>query len=224
MVKRTFDLGVSLLSLTILAPLLGAIALMVGLTSPGGILFRQTRVGQAGRTFKIAKFRTMSTSPGAEQGRFDPGRGSARITPVGRWLRRTKLDELPQLWNVVKGEMSLVGPRPEVPRWTEVYPERWEVVLSVRPGITDPASIEYRHEEDLLAAARLAARARGTRGRDDPERTYREAILPRKLEIAERYVRTRTFAGDLGVLLRTATSIFRRDPGPATLGDSTASR
>ncbi|MGA0420862.1 MAG: sugar transferase [Phycisphaerales bacterium] len=212
MVKRTFDLGVSLLSLTILAPLLGAIALMVGLTSPGGILFRQTRVGQAGRTFKIVKFRTMSTSPGAEQGRFDPGRGSARITPVGRWLRRTKMAELPQLWNVVKGEMSLVGPRPEVPRWTEVYPERWEVVLSVRPGITDPASIEYRHEEDLLAAAH------------DPERTYREAILPRKLEIAERYVRTRTFAGDLGVLLRTATSIFRRDPGPATLGDSTASR
>jgi lipopolysaccharide/colanic/teichoic acid biosynthesis glycosyltransferase len=108
--------------------------------------------------------------------------------------------------------MSLVGPRPEVPRWTEVYPERWEVVLSVRPGITDPASIEYRHEEDLLAAA------------EDPERTYREAILPRKLEIAERYVRTRTFAGDLAVLLRTATSIFQRDAGPATLGDSTAFR
>ncbi len=154
----------------------------------------------------------MSVAQDAAKGRFDPGRDGDRITPIGRWLRKTKLDELPQFWNVLRGEMSLVGPRPEVPRWTEVYPERWEVVLSVRPGITDPASIEYRHEEALLAAA------------EDPERTYREAILPRKLEIAERYVRTRTFAGDLGVLLRTATSIFRRDPGPATLGDSTASR
>ncbi len=210
--KRTFDVVVSLFALTILAPVLGAIALGVLATSPGGVLFRQVRMGRANRPFNIVKFRTMSVVPDAAKGRFDPGRDGDRITPIGRWLRKTKLDELPQFWNVLRGEMSLVGPRPEVPRWTEVYPERWEVVLSVRPGITDPASIEYRHEEDLLAAA------------EDPERTYREAILPRKLEIAERYVRTRTFAGDLAVLLRTATSIFQRDAGPATLGDSTAFR
>jgi lipopolysaccharide/colanic/teichoic acid biosynthesis glycosyltransferase len=211
-VKRTFDVVVSLFALTILAPVLGAIALGVLATSPGGVLFRQVRMGRGNRPFSIVKFRTMSVAQDAAKGRFDPGRDSDRITPIGRWLRKTKLDELPQFWNVLRGEMSLVGPRPEVPRWTEVYPERWEVVLSVRPGITDPASIEYRHEEDLLAAA------------EDPERTYREAILPRKLEIAERYVRTRTFAGDLAVLLRTATSIFQRDAGPATLGDSTAFR
>ena len=210
--KRTFDLVVSLLALTMAAPLLGAIALSVGLTSPGGVLFRQRRVGRAGRPFSIVKFRTMSVAEDAAKGRFDPGRDGDRITPIGRWLRRTKLDELPQLWNVLRGEMSLVGPRPEVPRWTEVYPERWKVVLSVRPGITDPASIEFRHEEALLAEA------------EDAELAYRETILPRKLEIAERYVRTRTFAGDLAVLLRTATSIFRRDPGPATLGDSTTCR
>jgi lipopolysaccharide/colanic/teichoic acid biosynthesis glycosyltransferase len=182
-VKRTFDVVVSLFALTILAPVLGAIALGVLATSPGGVLFRQVRMGRANRPFNIVKFRTMSVVPDAAKGRFDPGRDGDRITPIGRWLRKTKLDELPQFWNVLRGEMSLVGPRPEVPRWTEVYPERWEVVLSVRPGITDPASIEYRHEEALLAAAE-----------------------------------------DLAVLLRTATSIFRRDAGPATLGDPTAFR
>ena len=211
-VKRIFDVVVSLFALTILAPVLGAIALGVLATSPGGVLFRQVRMGRANRPFIIVKFRTMSAAPDAAKGRFDPGRDGDRITPIGRWLRRTKLDELPQFWNVLRGEMSLVGPRPEVPRWTEVYPERWKVVLSVRPGITDPASIEFRHEEAMLATAA------------DPERTYREAILPRKLEIAERYVRTRTFAGDLAVLLRTATSILGRGPGPATLDGSIPSR
>ena len=206
-VKRTFDLVVSLLALTMAAPVLGAIAVSVGLTSPGGVFFRQRRVGRAGRPFDIVKFRTMSVLEDAAKGRFDPGRNGDRITPVGRWLRRTKLDELPQLWNVLRGEMSLVGPRPEVPRWTEVYPERWKIVLSVRPGMTDPASIEYRHEEAMLAAA------------EDPELAYRETILPRKLEIAERYVRTRTFAGDLTILARTALAIFHRAPAPDTFED-----
>lgn len=210
-VKRVFDLLVASFGLVLLGPLLATIALIVATSSPGGALFRQTRIGRDRRPFLIVKFRTMTTAAGAEQGRFDLG-STARVTAIGAWLRRTKMDELPQLWNVLVGDMSLVGPRPEVPRWTECHRERWDVVLTVRPGITDPASIEFRDEERLLAAS------------EDPERTYRDSILPRKLEIAERYVNERTFAGDAAILLRTAAAIFRRRSRTATLGDSSSCR
>lgn len=208
--KRAFDVAVSSVLLVALAPLLLVIALAVGSTSPGGPLFRQVRVGREGKPFRIAKFRSMAVAETSEAGSFEPG-SSARVTAVGRVLRRTKLDELPQLWNVLCGEMSLVGPRPEVPRWTQVHADRWRDVLSVRPGITDPASLEFRHEEALLAAS------------SDPEATYRDEILPRKLELAERYVREQSLWGDLNILLATAIAIFRRPRSAATLVDSGAS-
>lgn len=195
--KRGFDLIAASLGLLVLAPLLLGLAALVRLGSPGPALFRQKRVGRGGRDFTLYKFRSMTVRSGTERGSFDAGDAS-RVTPIGRFLRATKLDELPQLWNVVTGEMSLVGPRPEVRKWVDAYPERWAFVHTVRPGITDPASIVYRHEERILAAS------------PDPERTYRDEILPRKLDLYEDYVRTRTFLGDLRLIVRTLLAVVRR--------------
>ncbi len=193
--KRCLDLLGSGLGLLFLSPVLAIIALVIKATSPGPALFRQTRVGFGGREFVLLKFRTMRVLAGASGGIFELG-DISRVTGLGSFLRRTKLDELPQLWNVLRGDMSLVGPRPEVRRWVEVYPERWGRVLTVRPGITDPASIEFRNEEEILAKA------------DDPEQMYREIILPRKLDLYENYVANRSFAGDLMILLRTVWEVF----------------
>ena len=197
--KRCLDIIVSAVGAIILAPLLLIITVLVGITSRGGPFFRQTRVGRNRRPFRILKFRTMAVRPDAVSGSFDAGDRS-RVTRIGGVLRRTKLDELPQLWNVLVGDMSLVGPRPEVPKWTEVHRTRWDRVLSVRPGLTDPASIRYRDEESILAAS------------DDPESTYRDEILPRKLDLAEAYVRERSFLGDLTLLFATARAVL----GPRT--------
>ena len=205
--KRAFDLLASGSLLILFSPLLLVVGAAVAATSAGGPFFLQTRVGRHGRPFRIVKFRTMTVLAGAERGSFEPG-STARVTRIGRLLRATKLDELPQLWNVLRGDMSLVGPRPEVPRWTEVHRARWENVLRVRPGITDPASLRFRDEERILAAE------------PDPEAAYRDRILPRKLDLAEQYVRERTFAGDLAILARTAIAIFRRAEPADTLGDS----
>jgi lipopolysaccharide/colanic/teichoic acid biosynthesis glycosyltransferase len=194
MLKRTFDLVLAILSLLLLLPLLVLIAAVVRLSSPGPVLFRQVRVGRDGRDFVLLKFRTMTVRAGSEAGSFDAG-DTSRVTAVGAFLRATKLDELPQFWNVVRGEMSLVGPRPEVRTWVQVDPGRWSTVHSVKPGITDPASLVYRHEERILASD------------PDPETTYKEQILPRKLDLYEDYVRTRTFAGDLGILWRTGVAV-----------------
>ena len=197
--KRVFDAVIALLGLLVLLPVLAAIALAVRLSSPGPGLFRQARVGLEGVEFLLLKFRTMTVRPGSEKGAFDAGDAS-RVTKVGRFLRATKLDELPQLWNVIRGDMALVGPRPEVRRWVEVNPERWAIVHAVRPGITDPAAILYRDEEKILASV------------PDPERLYREQILPRKLDLYEEYVRTRTFWGDLKILGQTAIAIIAGAP------------
>lgn len=198
--KRILDLVGAGAGLVLLAPLFGFLSLAIWAASGHPIYFRQMRAGVGGRPFVLYKFRTMRPLKDAEKGAFDAG-SSSRVTPVGRFLRKTKLDELPQLWNVVKGDMSLVGPRPEVQRWVTAYPERWAVVHQVRPGITDPASIEFRDEEELLAAA------------EDPEKLYRETILPRKLDLYEEYVRTRTFWGDVKILWRTVVAVLR--PGRA---------
>jgi lipopolysaccharide/colanic/teichoic acid biosynthesis glycosyltransferase len=195
MLKRAFDLAWAVVGLVVLAPVLALIAILIRLDSPGPALFRQVRVGRGGRDFILLKFRTMTVRAGAESGSFDAGDVS-RVTRIGRFLRATKLDELPQLWNVVRGDMSLVGPRPEVRKWVEVYPERWARVHTVRPGITDPASILYRNEEPILAAA------------EDPERVYREQILLHKLEIYEKYVKTNTLQRDLGILCRTIQTLL----------------
>jgi lipopolysaccharide/colanic/teichoic acid biosynthesis glycosyltransferase len=192
--KRTLDLAVAFGGLVTLSPLMGAVALAILLTSGRPALFKQVRVGQWGRPFFIRKFRTMKAHTGTEAGLFEPG-SLSRITPFGRVLRRTKLDELPQLWNVLMGEMSFVGPRPEVPRWVAEHPDNWKQVLTIRPGITDPASIVFRDEEAILARS------------PDPAVEYEKTILPRKLAIYENYVRTRTLIGDIGILAKTALEI-----------------
>ena len=194
---RLRDSLLALAGLILLAPLFAALALAVAVCDGRPIFFCQRRVGRHGRDFTLYKFRTMRPAAGAEAGAFDAG-NAARVTPLGRWLRRTKLDELPQLWNVLRGDMALVGPRPEVRKWVEAYPSRWPYVLSVRPGITDPAAIRFCHEEDLLAAAA------------DPEAEYRAVILPQKLALYEQYVRRRGFWTDLAILWQTLAALCRR--------------
>lgn len=196
MSKRLFDVVVAGCGLVILAPVLLAIALWIRLDSPGPALFRQRRVGRHGRLFDIYKFRTMVVHPD-HGGQLTVGH-DPRITRAGHILRRTKLDELPQLLNVLAGTMSLVGPRPEVPRYVDCYPPAArQTVLSVAPGITDLAAILYKDENDILGRA------------PDPEREYVETILPVKLEYYQCYVRDRSFWLDLRILVKTLGAILR---------------
>ena len=196
MSKRLFDVLMSSLGLLALGPLLILIALAVKLDSPGPVFFRQERVGRFGVPFRIHKFRTMHVHDGS--GPQVTAAGDARITRAGRWLRATKLDELPQLIDVLKGDMSLVGPRPEVPRYMALYPdEARQRILSVRPGITDRAAIEFRDEELLLAHA------------TDPERVYVERIMPVKLRYYLDYVAHRSLAGDARILFDTVRALLR---------------
>ena len=198
--KRAFDLAIAALGLVLLSPLLAAIALAVTLDSPGPVFFRQERVGRGGVPFRIHKFRTMRHDAAGAGPQLTVG-ADARITRVGAFLRRAKLDELAQLLDVLAGSMSLVGPRPEVPRYVALYPaELRDVVLSVRPGLTDLASIEFRDEAALLARAA------------DPEREYVEVVMPRKLALAARYVRTRSLGLDVTILWRTLRLLLAGRP------------
>jgi len=182
--------AVSSAALIVASPLLLLIAAAIKLTSPGPVLFRQPRVGRGGRSFAIWKFRTM-VEGAHDRGPAITASGDPRVTPVGRLLRRTKLDELPQLVNVWRGEMSLVGPRPEVPRYVAGYSEEDRSVLAIRPGITDLASIAFRDEESVLAQFA------------DREQAYVHVLLPRKLALAREYLRRQSFKLDLELLLRT---------------------
>ena len=196
--KRWFDVIVSTAALLLLWPLFAVIALAIRLDSPGPVFFRQGRVGRFGVPFRIHKFRTMVDDP-ALQGRQITVGDDPRITRVGAVLRRTKLDELAQLIDVLQGTMSLVGPRPEVPRYVQQYPAPVrDKVLSVRPGITDLASIEYRRESELLACSA------------DPERTYVQEVLPRKLHYAQQYVEHATLWTDVRLLARTLQVLLSR--------------
>lgn len=188
--KRIFDFTVSLVSLILLSPFFILIMAGIIIFDSRPVLFRQMRVGVNSSDFLLNKFRTMSVVRGAAAGKFDAG-NTSRITKIGAFLRKAKLDELPQLWNVFKGDMSLVGPRPEVRKWVDAYPKRWAKVLTVKPGITDPASIYYRNEEELLAQA------------DDPEAYYRDLILPHKLDLYEEYVKKQSFLGDVIIIIKT---------------------
>ena len=170
MLKRTFDVIWSSLGLAVMSPLLAVIAFVIKLDSPGPVFFRQRRLGLNGTLFSIYKFRSMVSGAERRGTRFTVG-GDDRITPVGRLLRRTKLDELPQLINVLLGEMSLVGPRPEVPEYAELFPREFAQVLRVKPGITHRATMRFRNEEDLLAKS------------VDPTKTYIEAIMPTKMQL-----------------------------------------
>jgi len=191
--KRCADIALSLMLLLLLWPVAVAIALAIWLDSGRPILFRQERVGLAFRHFQILKFRTMRVATGPSV----TVAGDPRITPIGKFLRATKLDEVPQFWNVFRGDMSLVGPRPEVPEYVDLFRERYGRVLTVRPGITDLASIRFRNEEEVLLRTM------------DPLREYAERILPAKLDLAEEYLTTRTFPGDFSILFRTAAAILR---------------
>lgn len=193
--KRCVDVAGALLGLLLVGPLGLAVAVAVRLDSPGPVLFRQQRVGWRGRLFRIHKFRTMRADGGA--GPLVTAGSDARITRVGRVLRRYKLDELPQLIDVLRGEMSLVGPRPEVPRYMALYADDVRHrILSVRPGITDPATILFRDEESLLAVA------------PDAERAYIETIMPIKQRHYLDYVAHHSVPGDLVILLRTVGALL----------------
>jgi lipopolysaccharide/colanic/teichoic acid biosynthesis glycosyltransferase len=198
--KRALDLVASIFGLAALSPVLLLIGIAVVAEDGGPILFWQERVGRGGRAFRILKFRTMIVD--AEKRGIPLTVGAdARITRVGRFLRRTKLDELPQLVNVVRGEMSLVGPRPEVARYVALYSDEQRRVLEVTPGITDPASTQYVDESALLGAAA------------DPEREYIETVMPRKLQLNLAYAQQATILSDLRVLLQTIGIIASRRRG-----------
>ena len=195
MLKRTFDILFAGALLLLLSPFLMVFFFAVALTSSGGAFFRQERVGRGGKLFRVLKFRTMR--PGSEaQGQLTIGGRDPRITAVGYFLRKTKLDELPQLWNVLIGDMSVVGPRPEVPKYVALYSAEQREVLSVRPGITGLASIDYIDENEMLARA------------VDPERAYIEEVMPAKLALDLRYVRERDFLLDLRVIAATSGRVF----------------
>ena len=193
MIKRAFDLVVASLALVGLLPLLVAIAVLVKVTSPGPILFSQIRVGRGFGRFRMVKFRTLHPDSSPTAANAPEGAG---VTGIGKTLRRWKLDELPQLVNVLRGDMSLVGPRPEVPHYVEAFCAEYSEILTVRPGLTDPASIEFRHEEELLAPT------------TDPESLYRTVILPRKLDLSVAYLRRSSLWTDVGVLARTAAAVM----------------
>jgi lipopolysaccharide/colanic/teichoic acid biosynthesis glycosyltransferase len=194
--KRLFDIFFTLPGTVLLAPVMACVAIWVRLDSRGPILFRQTRVGQHGRPFQVLKFRTMRPE-GDRGGLKITAADDPRITRCGRLLRRYKLDELPQLINVLRGDMSLVGPRPEVPEYVARYPSAIrDAVLSLRPGITDFAALEFRNETELL------------RSSVDPEQTYLNDILPTKLALYERYIQERSILIDLKLILSTLRAIL----------------
>lgn len=197
MFKRLFDIAFALLGLVILSPALLLISLSIKLGSTGPIFYCATRVGRYGKEFRLLKFRSMVVN--ADQiGPAVTGANDPRVTPIGRLLRKTKLDELPQLINVLKGDMSFVGPRPEAPKYVQYYTDEQREVLSVRPGITSAASIVYRHEEALLVG-------------EDTETLYIQTVMPAKLAIDLDYVQSGPYVwGDIVLILRTFRALFKK--------------
>jgi lipopolysaccharide/colanic/teichoic acid biosynthesis glycosyltransferase len=194
--KRAFDIIVSGAGLILLSPLFVIISVLIKLDSHGSVFFLGRRVGKDGKIFNILKFRSMEEYSVAK-GPIITVAGDARVTRIGQYLRRTKIDELPQLCNVVKGDMSLVGPRPEDPRYVSLYSDTQKEVLRVRPGITSPSSIQYSNEESLLAVQGLDA--------------YETMIMPQKLATDLEYVRCHSFIGDLMILLQTVAQVLNKN-------------
>jgi len=193
--KRLFDIVFSMLMLILLSPFFLLISILILGDSRGGIFFGQTRVGLNGKHFLLHKFRTMKPeSEGA--GQLTVGARDSRITRIGYHLRKYKVDELPQLWNVFVGEMSMVGPRPEVPRYVRLYNAEQQKVLLVKPGITDYASLRFFTENELLARA------------EDPERVYIEEIMPAKLALNLKYIEEMNFATDIRIIVATVARMF----------------
>lgn len=197
MLKRTFDFLASFFGLLLLSPLILCIAVWVKCDSKGPIFYRQVRVGKDGREFKLFKFRSMRV--GADRAALlTLGDRDPRVTRSGFWLRKTKLDELPQLFNVLVGDMSLVGPRPEVPKYVALYTPEQREVLSVRPGITDTASLEMRNEAELMAQ------------QVDPEGYYMNVQIPLKIKLAKEYIAQQSLLSDLKLIVRTIGVMFKR--------------
>lgn len=198
MAKRLFDFVSALMAVILLSPFLVTIAIMVALSSKGPVFYRQKRVGRNNRDFLIFKFRTMYVN--SDRGSLlTIGGKDTRITPVGYYLRKYKLDELPQLINVLIGEMSIVGPRPEVRKYVDLYSAEQLRILDVRPGLTDDASLAFSNESDLLALA------------EDPEKEYREKIMPAKLALNLQYIQKMNLLYDLKLILRTLAKIVSGD-------------
>lgn len=196
MTKRIFDFTFSLFGLILLSPILIIVAILIKLNSKGSVFYKQVRVGRNGKDFKIFKFRTMNVNAD-KLGLLTVGGRDPRITSVGFYLRKYKLDELSQLINVLIGDMSFVGPRPEVRKYVELYSEKQKKVLLVKPGITDLASIEFRNENDILSEQK------------DPDQYYIDVIMPKKLEINLNYIKKRSLLNDIGVIFSTFKIIFK---------------
>ena len=197
MIKRLLDIVASFIGLFLLSPVLLIIALLIKRDSPGPVFFRQERIGQYGKPFHIHKFRTMTVAQPSTAMQITVGQ-DARITRIGAFLRHYKIDELPQLIDVLQGSMSLVGPRPEVSKYVALYPEAVKsIVLSVRPGITDLASIEYRSESELLGKS------------SNPEQTYIEEVMPAKLAYCVQYVEQQSLWLDIQIIARTFIAILK---------------
>jgi lipopolysaccharide/colanic/teichoic acid biosynthesis glycosyltransferase len=193
--KRTFDVIAASVGVVLLSPLFLLAVLLVKLSSPGPVFFRQERIGKDFRPFLIYKFRTMQQDAPATGMAITVG-NDPRVTGAGRLLRKTKIDELPQLINVIKGDMSLVGPRPEVPRYVEMFRNEYEEILRVRPGITDLASLKYRDEASVLAESSSA------------EESYQTKILPDKIKLGKEYIERSSFLFDLRLIGKTLRALF----------------
>lgn len=196
--KRAFDIFFSLNGLILTAPLFLLLSILIKLDSKGPVFFVQKRMGLGGKPFSLIKFRTMHSSSTEERLAYIPG-ACKRVNRLGKLLRRTKIDELPQIINVLKGDMSFVGPRPEVYKYRDFYSGRFRKILNIRPGITDRASIKYRNEETILSR------------RDEPNRFYNNVILPDKLKINLEYAEKGvSFREDVSAIVETLTKIFWR--------------
>lgn len=193
--KRSLDVSLVLVAIVISIPLLGIVAACIAFSRTGPVFFSQERMGRNFSRFRLYKFRTMVVDAQTQGPQITKG-DDHRITKIGKFLRKSKLDELPQLFNVLKGDMSIVGPRPEVEKYALLFKEKYEQILSVRPGITDYATIEYRHEQEVLNRY------------EDTEKGYIEDVLPAKIELYEKYLRTMSFATDLKIIIATAARLF----------------
>ena len=195
MLKRLFDIILSFFSLILLIPCFIIFAIWIIIDSKGGACFRQSRVGRNNKDFNLLKFRTMFIDSD-KHGLLTIGEADKRITRAGKFLRKYKLDEFPQLWNILIGQMSFIGPRPEVRKYVDLYTADQMEVLNVRPGLTDYASMKYIEENKLLGES------------DDPEKTYIDIIMPAKLALNRKYIQEQSLATDIRILFRTIGNIF----------------
>ncbi|MGL6167696.1 MAG: sugar transferase [Fusobacteriaceae bacterium] len=194
--KRVFDFTMALIGLIVLLPLILVVSILIKMTSPGKIIFSQRRLTLEMEEFNIYKFRSMKSNEAREKGAVQIKGNSSEITPIGKFMRKTKIDEIPQLWNILKGDMSFIGPRPELPRRLQHYDSRQKEIFKVRSGISSPASIVFSDEEYLLNQVK------------NPEKFYIEEIMPYKIELNLYYVKTMSFSNDIWLILATVLKII----------------